>query len=250
MAHATTFWKRMTTALRGVLPGLAVPSADLERRSARNGAGGGAGSNGHAGATTTSAHSSWTAGWLRPSRMAQVHSQQKQVLDDVDGIRERLIDLDRRTERVVASSEWIAGALEQLQAAQRAQGDQIGSLSKPLDATHKQVMAISAATTELPAALDAHTRELRSLGASVKQVGAGGERVEASLQLCLDRIDALRASWSEVIRSIRQAEAARDEVLRQQLDRHGRRMLLASLSMTGAAAALVAASFAAARFVM
>lgn len=243
MAASTTFWKRMTTALRDVASGRWFEwRADLPDVSASDGM-----DRPQPVESANASHAATWRSWLPTGRMAQLHAQQRQIAAEVGALRERIAELDRRTERLVASAEWIASTLDQVRAGQQTQADHVAALTRPVEAVNKQVGALAAATHELPAKLETCVQTMRTVAATVTESGQASRRMEEAVQRCLAAVETLQNTWNEGIRWWRQADAAREQALQQHLDRQVRRLTLVSVWIMLAGVAVVVAVAAAAR---
>lgn len=167
-----------------------------------------------------------------------MQSQQREVLGQVSQIRVQSEEADQRIGRLITSVEWIAATLDRVSSSQRMHEDRLSSLGKPLETINRQLTELSAVALELPSTLEAHGQAVRTAANASKASAETNERMAQAVQSCGEAVQSLRDSWNEAIRFLRHADTAREQALRQQLDRHWRRISIvcaASFLLTSAA---------------
>jgi hypothetical protein len=176
--------------------------------------------------------------------VAQLRESYERVAELLSLIREHFDRQDQRSQQLGAAVERVAGALEQLTTQQQQQGAAISSIAVHVEGVNRTAAGLSAALTDLPAAMRASGDAVCGLTRQLE----GAQQADVRLATALDRFglaaDGLRdttASQSELLRRTHDSYGVQTDALRGFLRVQNRRFwMVAGVVMVCCAAACTA----------
>lgn len=168
----------------------------------------------------------------REPTVSQMREGYRRVAELMDSMQQHFQKQDERAEQLTRSVEHVAETMEQLAAAQRAQGEHVSSIATHVDNATQHTERLAETLGQMPASLELQAEAVRSVAQQLAISHESDAQLVHSLKRFGQAVDSLRASGAaqvETLQSLHARDREQKEALMEFVRHQSRRYLIAMI---------------------